>query len=213
MDTHLFSSSEYSNCGKSVTKRNAYLFLSRNPSISAISSLRLPSVFLTISSLSAQNRIKSPGIASIAERRFFISSSSKYFVRIEYISPSSRYAIHAIPFAPYEIAFFVSFSISVLEKPAQPFALIARTTPPPSHTFLKTEKEQSLAISVRSTIGKSNRISGLSEPYLSIASVHVIRGKSYPISSPLQHLYICLNRFSRCSQMSSCSTNDISIST
>ena len=195
--TYLPSSSEYSNSGKSITNISLKSSFFLRSSIVPRSFLKAPSTFLTVASLSAQNRIKSPGFAATLSRSSFITSSEKYFVKIVYSCASGRTAIHAIPFAPYETALSVSSSIWERVKSLFPFTLIARTTPPERVTDLNTEKSLFAAMSVTSVISRPNLRSGLSQPYLSIHSRHVKRGKSYLISTPSAFLKMYLNIFSR----------------
>ena len=73
-------------------------------------------------------------------------------------------------FAPKDIASFVISSISFLEYEAPPGILIPRTIPPFSSVDLTISKLDCIIISPRSKSSNPKRVSGLSEPYLSIAS-------------------------------------------
>ena len=73
-------------------------------------------------------------------------------------------------FAPKDTASFVISSISFLEYLAPPGILIPLTIPPLSSVFLTISKFDSKIISPISNNSKPKRVSGLSEPNLSIAS-------------------------------------------
>ena len=156
---------EYSNCGKSVTKRNSKAPGFLSSSISARYSLSPPSTRRTIFSSSAQNRIKSPLCAPDFLAMAFISSRFKYLVRTDWISPSSFRAIHAMPWAPRLWAFAVSSWIALRLRTAPPGTHSARTTPPASITLRNTPKLHCAAISLSSMMGRPKRRSGLSVPY------------------------------------------------
>ena len=68
--------------------------------------------------------------------------------------------------------------------PASPGTTIPLTTPPLSITERNTLNSVSFTRSVTSVNAMSKRRSGLSEPYLSIASSHVMRGIGNVISLP-----------------------------
>ena len=121
--------------------------------------------------------------------------------------PSSLYLTYTNPFAPTCGRFTKSVSSSSCLRvyEAQPGTQI----PPIYSALLNTAKSLVRARRVRSANFIPKRISGLSQPYCSIASCHVIRGNA-GISIPL----ISLKRWriisSKIPSTSSRSTNDIS---
>ena len=72
--------------------------------------------------------------------------------------------------APNDTANLVISSISFLEYLAPPGILIPRTIPPFSRVSLTILNSDCIIISPISNNSKPNLVSGLSEPYLSIAS-------------------------------------------
>ncbi len=196
--------------GKSTTKEKLSSPGVRRSSRSARCRRIAPLTCRTISSRSAEKRMKSPGFAPTASNNSCIRSSVKYLSRMEYISPSSRQAIQAMPLAPSEMAKSVRSSITDRGKSALPGTQMARTTPPLFKAWRNMEKSDFSAMSLMSIMGKSKRKSGLSEPYLSIASFQDMRGKAASISTPLSSRARCFISASRISSTSSISTKDIS---
>ena len=119
--------------------------------------------------------------------------------------------MYARPFAPIPFACSVSLSIFFLVYAAALFfATIALTVPPSAIAFLNTIKSVLSAQSVMSLINISKRVSGLSEPYFSIASAKVIRGSGIGISTLTVSFISLVIKPSAISIMSSVSTKLIS---
>ena len=145
---------------------------------------------------------------------FTISSWSSPSLRNllnEQFGSSSAQRIYARPFAPMPFAYSVSLSIFFLEYAfAAFFATIAFTLPPSAIAFLNTTKSVLSAQSEISWISIPNLVSGLSEPYLFIASAKVIRS-SFSGTSTLIVSFISFEiKPSAIDIISSQSTNDIS---
>jgi len=118
---------------------------------------------------SATIMIMSPALAPIASEIAAISSSEKNFA-IGPPSPSSVTGKYARPLALCSCTNSMSLSIWARGRSAQPGAHRPLTTPPFAATPAKTLKPQPSAMLVMSTSGRSKRRSGLSEPYLFMAS-------------------------------------------
>ena len=160
--------------------------------------------------LSATTRTTSPFSAPALPRIAVISSSVMNFANDDAI-PSSVILIHARPFAPKPLAVSVSLSISFLVSLLTAFfALIALTVPPASSADLNTTNSLFATSSERSKSSISKRVSGLSEPYLSIASLYVSLGSFSGISTLIASLKTLWMYFSIISRTSSTSTKDIS---
>ena len=114
-------------------------------------------------------------------------------------------------FAPKDTANFVISSISFLLYLAPPGILIPRTMPPFSRVFLTISNSDCKMISPISNNSKPKRVSGLSEPNLSIASCQEICLNGGLISTPAA-LNASTSKPSTIFITSGCSTKDISIS-
>lgn len=85
---------------------------------------------------------------------------------------SSVQRTQANPLAPMPRTNSVSLSTSLRVSTLTAFlAVKARTVPPPSRAEANTPKPQPLTASDKSTISMPYRMSGLSEPYRSMASL------------------------------------------
>ena len=118
---------------------------------------------------------------------FKIVSSSPSAINLpkEQLGATSTQRTYASPFAPIPLTYSVSLSISLRVSVEAAFlATIPRTEPPFSIAEEKTEKPLFLTSSEISVISIPNRVSGLSEPYLFIASLYLRRGSGIGISTP-----------------------------
>ncbi len=212
MATYLPSSSSYSSKGKSVTHKRFCLSSPFNPSFSAILTLIPPRHACATFSLSAINIIRSPAFVSkTLENSFWMPSLISF--NIGDSSPASVTLIQAIPFAPRDMASLVRSSISFLDGLPMPVILTPFTTPPSFIALRKTLKFEPATMEVTSFNSRPNLVSGLSTPYLSIASLYVSLGKGLDSSIPFASLKRSQKSPSISSMISSLSTKDISRST
>ena len=130
------------------------------------------------------------------------------------MSPEGWIWIYARPLASYPFAKSTRASICFLGISPNPVALIALTDWPSVLAGpLNTTKSISLTMSDTSFNSIPKRISGLSEPNLSIASLHVILLRGSSTLTPKMSLKILAISLSVTSITSSASTKDISKST
>src|SRR5699024_8497991 len=164
------SSSSYSNNGQSVIHTKLYLSSSINSNSLPSLFLKLPKLAFTTDVLSAPKNTRSFSFAPRISFSSFCLSSLKNFA-IGPVNTPSLYFNHARPLAPYNFTYSSSASMSLREYlSALSFTTIALTIPPLSTVDLNTLKSTSLLNSLSSTSSIPKRVSGLSTPYLSIAS-------------------------------------------
>ena len=171
-----------------------------------------PSTFHTILFLSAAKRSKSPGFPFIFATSASSSASVINLANDDLYVPSSLMHRLASPFAPQPFACSTSLSIFLRGIFACPSTLIPRTEPPFSRAPVNTPKPQSFTTSETSQSSIPKRVSGLSEPNLSIASCQGIRLNGISTSTLTTSLKRCFNSLSFTSITSSISTNESSIS-
>ncbi len=174
-------SSVGSNVGKSITNSGAS---SSWPAGLPSSSRSWPSTSATVLHSSAASSSTSPGLPDSAVVTPSSSSGERNLATGERSDPSSSTTIHTSPLAPSSFARSVRASIRDLVDSIGP-ALSPRTTPPDSSAPLNARNSESAKTADRSTISIPNRMSGLSDPYRSIASCHVSLGNGVSSSSPL----------------------------
>ena len=126
-----------------------------------------------MASLSATNRRRSFDSTFRRSFSFAFTASGKNFSMVPVNLSPSNFML-ATPFALNVSATLAisppGFNCVLLNLSATPFTLIARTTAPAAIAVLKTPKSDSAAMSVTSTMGRPKRKSGLSDPYVSMAS-------------------------------------------
>ncbi|EAL59796.1 hypothetical protein WwSim0204 [Wolbachia endosymbiont of Drosophila simulans] len=136
-------------------------------------------MFAASFSLSEAKNTLSPGSMFVASLMWFSLFSSRNLAIGPFAVPSLSNVIYPRPLAPNS---FCACSIFLSKKLRGSSAVLgagmALTTIPRSILLLKILNPESRKISVTSLINSGLRRSGLSEPYLSIASLYVIRGKS-----------------------------------
>ena len=167
--SHLFSSSFHENNGKSVTQQNLNSFVIRF-SFLAISILNFDNMLLTIFSSSAMKSNRESFLAFVFLIISFCIFSGKNFT-IEDSKDLPLYFIHARPLAPCFIEKSINESISFLEN--LHFSTFIHLI---KGAFLNTWNSDFFTMSVIFINSKSNLKSGLSVPYLSIASLYVSLG-------------------------------------
>ena len=173
-------------------------------------SLNAPKTGNVTLSLSATISTTSPFSAPQRSRIDCNSPSARNFAKPQ-LGSSSTQRINASPFAPMPRTYSVSLSISLrVSVEAAFFATIARTLPPASIADENTPKPLFATKSERFIISIPNRVSGLSEPKRSIASLYVRRGSGVGMSVSRTSLNILFIIPSPTSKISSTSTNDIS---
>ena len=168
--TNLPFSSSSSNIGNSVTHNRLNWLGSARPNLSATAILTWPKASYTTGSLSATNSSRSPDLASIAPVILANSSSVKNFA-IGEVTPSSVIFIQARPLALYVFAWSSRWLMAFLVKwSAPPTTFIPLTELPGLVESENTLKPQSATISDIFTNSNPYLVSGLSDPYLSMAS-------------------------------------------
>ena len=163
-----FESSSNSNIGKSVIHIGLYLFWSINSIFFATSTLRAPNTFKTMLSLSPIIKIISSSLIFVDKMSSFWSLSERNFD----IPPSNFPSLAFIHAKPFALTNSVYSSIIFLENEAPLGTTIAFTL----STDLNALNSDWSVIDFISWRKISNRVSGLSEPYWCIASVHVNLG-------------------------------------
>ena len=169
----LLISSFHSYIGKSIIQQNLYSSFIRF-SFLPTASLTCPSAVAAFSHSSAANNSRSPSCAFVCVISCACMFAWKYLTML----PSRTFLpiafIHASPGSLYNLAISISSSISVLVNLPAPFAFRQNTFPFLSAMLLNIPKSECFTVSVTSINSSPNLRSGLSLPYLFIASWYVI---------------------------------------
>mmetsp|Transcript_22825 Transcript_22825/g.70934 ORF Transcript_22825/g.70934 Transcript_22825/m.70934 type:complete len:279 (-) Transcript_22825:561-1397(-) len=211
------SSSLNSNIGKSVTHVSACRS-STSPRVCATNCRTRSRALFATASLSAMSRIRSPSAAPAASSSLAVSSGenpSRIGLAASSSPPAATRA-KARPLAPPLIA---SAATSPLGGFRREFEILlpsgtthALTTPPSATHPEKTLNPHPATAAETSLSSSAKRVSGLSQPYLPMASSYVMRGKGVGRSTPSTSLKIALTRSSCSARMVSWSANASSMS-
>ena len=169
--------------GKSVTQTGLNSPVLERPSTLPISTRNAPRAIRVISFSSPMMKIISPSFIPVALVNSFCKSSLKNLEIPPISSPFSSF-IHANPFALYFFTKSVKPSIFLREYFAPP----GITNPLTISADLNALKSDWSVNGFTSWRKRSKRVSGLSEPYVSMASSQVRRGNDLGNFAPITSL-------------------------
>src|SRR5439155_6517520 len=169
--------------GNPVTQQNACFAGSRAPVSRAAAPRSAASAAEATPDRSAIARSRSPSPTCAASRIRSRAASPSVFFAGEVVSPPERFA-QTRPAAPCDFASSLQSSSFFRDTAAPAGTRRPRTSPPVEIAFSNGANPPPEADAVRETSGNSDRRSGRSVPYRSIASAYANRGNGATASIP-----------------------------